>query len=414
MSRATLRVAVATLLALLTLLWRSNAMPVRAQDDVRALWVVRTTLTSPGAIASMVSAAKRSGFNTLLVQIRGRGDAYYQGGTEPRTASLAAQPLFDPLAETIARAHEAGLRVHAWINVNLVSSASELPAAREHVVYRHPEWLMVPRALVDVLAGEDPRSPAYLGRLARHARSQPAELEGLYLSPVSTGAVDYTMGIVQDIATRYAIDGVHFDYLRYPNDEFDYGRDTLAAFRRTLASDAPARDIRQYDARLAAGEALIYTQAYPERWRAFRADRLTTLLAKLRQAVRTAKPAAIVSVAVAPDPAEAASRRLQDWRAWLDADLVDVVCPMTYTTDATLFASQIATARQLAGGHPLWAGIGAYRLSAEQIAENVKTARRLGAGGIVLFSYDSLTDSTRAPDYLTTVGRALVPVPASF
>ena len=52
---------------------------------------------------------------------------------EPRPASLAAQPAFDPLATTIAQAHEAGLQVHAWINVNLVASAAELPAAREHV-----------------------------------------------------------------------------------------------------------------------------------------------------------------------------------------------------------------------------------------------------------------------------------------
>ena len=102
--------------------------PVRAQDEVRALWVVRTTLTSPSAISTMVAAAQHGGFNTLLVQVRGRGDAYYQRGIEPRPASLAAQPDFDPLATVIAKAHEAGLQVHAWINVNLVASAAELPA----------------------------------------------------------------------------------------------------------------------------------------------------------------------------------------------------------------------------------------------------------------------------------------------
>ena len=79
--------------------------PVHAQDEVRALWVVRTTLTSPAAIATMVAAAKNGGFNTLLVQVRGRGDAYFQQGIEPRPAALAAQPAFDPLATTIARAH---------------------------------------------------------------------------------------------------------------------------------------------------------------------------------------------------------------------------------------------------------------------------------------------------------------------
>ena len=60
----------------------------------------------------------------------------------------------------------------------------------------------------------------------------------------------------------------------------------------------------------------------------------------------------------------------------------------------------------LAGTHPLWAGIGAYRLSPSQIVENVQAARRLGVTGMILFSYDSLTGPTRGPEYLSQVGRA--------
>jgi uncharacterized lipoprotein YddW (UPF0748 family) len=402
MPDAALRRAVAAIAALLILI----ISPVRAQDEVRALWVVRTTLTSPSAIATMVAAAKNGGFNTLLVQVRGRGDAYFQQGLEPRPASLAAQPAFDPLATTIARAHEAGLQVHAWINVNLIASAADLPAAREHVVYRHPEWLMVPRPLAEELSSVDPRSPGYIGRLARYARAQSAEIEGLYLSPVSAASAAYTTSVIRDIAQRYDIDGVHFDYIRYPTNEFDYSRDTLTAFRASVAGDLTAADLRRYDARLTAGEPLIYTQAFPERWRAFRAGRLTSLLTSLRANVKAVRPAALVSVAVVPDPQEAATRRLQDWRGWLDTGLVDVICPMAYTTDANVFATQIAAAKQIAGAHPLWAGIGAYRLSSDQIVENAQTARRLGVGGIILFSYDSLADTARGPGYVSEVGRA--------
>jgi uncharacterized lipoprotein YddW (UPF0748 family) len=402
MPHAVLRRAIATIAASLTLI---NS-PVHARDEVRALWVVRTTLTSPSAIATMVATAKSGGFNTLLVQVRGRGDAYFQHGIEPRPASLAAQPAFDPLATTIARAHDAGLRVHAWINVNLVAGAADLPAAREHVVYRHPEWLMVPRALAEDLSTVDPHSPGYVGRLSRYARSQSAEVEGLYLSPVSSESVAYTTSVVRDIAQRYDIDGVHLDYLRYPTADFDYGRDTLAAFRESLLADLGIADRRRYDARVTGGEPLLYTLAFPDRWRAFRAARLTALLTSLRSNVKAVRPTALISVAVVPDPREAATRRLQDWRAWLDTGLVDVVCPMAYTTDSGVFAAQIAAARQIAGSHPLWAGIGAYRLSADQIVENVQAARRLGVGGIILFSYDSLADPARGPGYLSQVGRA--------
>ena len=396
------RRAIATIVASLILF----IPPLHAQDEVRALWVVRTTLTSPSAIATMVKEAKNGGFNTLLVQVRGRGDAYFQAAIEPRPASLAAQPGFDPLATTITAAHAAGLRVHAWINVNLIASAAELPAAREHVIYRHPEWLMVPRALADELASLDPHSPGYVGRLARYARNQSAEVEGLYLSPVSAESAAYTTSVVRDIANRYDIDGVHLDYIRYPTSDFDYSRDTLSAFRLLVSRDLAAPELSRYDARAGAGEPLIYTQAFPDRWRGFRTARLTSLLTSLRGAVKSAKPEALVSVAVVPDPREATTHRLQDWRGWLDAGLVDVICPMAYTTDATVFAAQIAGAKQAAGSHPLWAGIGAYRLSSEQIVDNTQTARRLGAGGVILFSYDSLADSTHGPGYVAQVGRA--------
>ena len=79
---------------------------------------------------------------------------------------------------------------------------------------------------------------------------------------------------------------------------------------------------------------------------------------------------------------------------------------MAYTTDGKLFAAQIASDYAIAGAHPLWAGIGAYRLTPSQIAENVQAARRVGVSGIILFSYDSLTEPARGPAYLSQIGRA--------
>jgi uncharacterized lipoprotein YddW (UPF0748 family) len=377
----------------------------RAHSEVRALWVVRTSLTSPSAIATMVDAARGSGFNTLLVQIRGRADAYYASALEPRPSALATQPAFDPLAEVLMRAHEAGLQVHAWISVNLVADVNELPSARDHVIYRHPEWLMVPHALGTDLASLDAHSPEYLGRLKRYVRGQPAELEGLYLSPIPEAAADHTVHVVQDIVTRYAIDGLHLDYARYPNEDFDYSREALAAFRGYVIRDMQPSDVRRYDGRVI-HEPLIYTHAFPERWRAFRTGRMNALIQRVHDAAKSVRPATTISAAVMPDAGEAVSRRLQDWRGWIDAGLIDVLCPMAYTTDAHLFAAQIAAARDIAGRLPIWAGIGAYRLSSGQIVENVQAARRLRAGGVILFSYDSLTDPPRGTEYLTEVARA--------
>ena len=79
---------------------------------------------------------------------------------------------------------------------------------------------------------------------------------------------------------------------------------------------------------------------------------------------------------------------------------------MAYTPDAQTFAAQIASVRQAAGDQPVWAGIGAYRLSPAQTVDNIEAARRLGASGIVLFSYDTIVQPPLGPDYLTRVSRA--------
>ena len=86
---------------------------------------------------------------------------------------------------------------------------------------------------------------------------------------------------------------------------------------------------------------------------------------------------------------------------------------MAYTPESARFAEQIAAARDVNGGRSVWAGIGAYRLTPAQTIENIETARRLGAAGVVLFSYDSLIDPRQStPDYIAVVGRSAFAKPA--
>ena len=376
-------------------------------SELRAMWVLRSSLTSPESISALVRSAKQAGFNTLFVQVRARGDAYYRNALEPLPADLLRRPAtFDPLASVIRSARESGLRVHAWINVNLVSSAAELPGAREHVVHRHPEWLMVPRDIAQQLAAEDIQSPAYVGRLARWTRQQSADVEGLYVSPIVPAAAAHTEMVVRDIAKRYPVDGIHFDYARYPTDRFDYSRAAIREFRSLVRPQLDEARRRTIDSEQTI-DLFAYPDALPEEWRRFRVSRMTALISRLRVAVREERPEATVSLAAFPDQREALSRKMQDWGEWLNGGLVDALCPMVYTQDAGRFAEQVAAAREIAGGRPVWAGIGAYRLSAAQTIENIQTARKLGAAGVILFSYDSLIDPKREPGYLATVGRAV-------
>jgi len=376
-----------------------------APEQTRALWITRTTLTSPESIKQMVAAAQAGGFNTLLVQVRGRGDAYYSATIEPRAAELTGKPSFDPLATVLADAHAAGLKVHAWVAVNLVSSSVSLPASRDHVIYRAPEWLMVPRELAAEMKKIDLRSPAYVGRLARWTRAHSSIVEGLYTSPLHPAAQDHAAAVIGEIAAKYPIDGVHLDYVRFPNEEFDYSPGAMDQFKTAIAADLNDREKREAAARELIDPA-AYPNLFPERWSDFRRSRLTSLIIKIRTAVKTARPGTLVSAAVVPDAQMAFTSRMQDWRGWIDQSLLDVICPMAYTAESEIFQKQIAAARAYAGSRPVWAGIGAYQLSPAQTLAHIAAANKLGVAGIILFSYESLAAPPNSADSVSELGRA--------
>lgn len=370
---------------------------------MRGLWVLRTSLTSPDAIDTLVARADAAGFNALFVQVRGRADAYYASSLEPRGSALAAQPAgFDPLAQVIARAHASGIAVHAWFNVNLVADSVTLPTAPDHVIRRHPDWLMVPRAL----AGQaDPHRAGFVERLAQWTRANRNVVEGLYTSPIPLAARAHAVAVARDLALRYPLDGLHLDYVRYPNETFDYSAAALAEFRAALAADLDAAELAALDAR-ARTEPAVFTARYPERWTEFRRARVTWLVDGIATAARQTRPGIIISAAVLPDPAMALSRKLQDWPAWAARGIIDAICPMAYADGDAAFAGQLESAIRGAGPAAVWTGIGAYRLNAGETAARIRQSRRAGAEGSLLFSYDSVTAGRAGQRYLNDVARA--------
>ena len=379
--------------------------------EVRALWVVRTTLTNPEKIHKMVESAALSGFNTLIVQVRGRGDAYYRSRWEPRAVELKDQPQdFDPLAVTIAEAHRRGLKVHAWLNTSLLANLDALPNDPKHVYNAHPEWLAVPRAVASELYSMSPRDAIYRQRIVEWSKANRSELEGVYTGPANPKVREHIYRIWMDIIQKYRIDGMHFDYVRFASPDFDYSRTSLKAFRKWLE---PRLSASERDAlRKALKEnPLAATDKYQEKFGDFQREQVTTLVARIYHAVKKRRPDVIVSAAVFANDENAFTRRFQDWRRWLRMGILDVACPMAYTPDTAIFQKQIqvATSTAHAADRRVWAGIGAYRIPAESTVEKINTARTIGTDGIILFSYDfTATPSTLNPqgDYLERVRRA--------
>jgi uncharacterized lipoprotein YddW (UPF0748 family) len=343
-----------------------------ASSEMRGLWVVRTALVSPQSVDQVVDDAAEAGINALFVQVRGRGDAFYRSTVVPRSPLLERQARdFDPFARLLARARARRIEVHAWVNVLLAAHFGQ-PLPRGHVLQSHPEWAMVPKSVATAaLVASGPRRL----RLVHDAGRAEGDVEGYYLSPSAPGVADHLEAVVREIVRAYSVDGLHFDFIRYPGPSFDYSRVALEGFR----AQGGGPDLLGGPARS------------PREWDAYRRQVLTALATRLADAARAERPGLTLSAAVAPDEAQAVHNKFQDWPRWLSSGLLTALCPMTYTADSRLFQEQVESARERAGGtRPVWAGIGAYRLDLPGIVEKVALARQSGARGVVLFSHESL------------------------
>jgi uncharacterized lipoprotein YddW (UPF0748 family) len=323
--------------------------PVPPPAEVRGLWVVRTALVSPREVDRVVDEAAAAGFNTLLVQVRGRGDAFYRSRLVPRSHLLAGQPeSFDLLA-------------------------ADFPIAlpRGHVLAEHPEWAMVPRRAAQAALGA--KRSELLALIRRSARAE-GDIEGYYLSPAVAQVHRHLAEVVRELITSYPVDGLHLDFIRYPGPAYDWSRTALEGFRQQRA---------------AGNDLLKGPEADPAGWASWRRGVLDTLARELTTTARASRPRILISAAVVPDQAQALHQKFQNWPAWMARGLLDALCPMTYTPDTRIFRRQLEQAQARVAG-PIWAGVGAWRLPLEGTIEKIETARLAGTAGVVVFSHESL------------------------
>ncbi len=294
----------------------------------KALWVVRDKITTKGAIDDLMADATTRGIPDVVVQVRGRGDAYYASKLEPRAETLASDG-FDPLAHLVRAGAAVGVRVHAWGNVFFVWSSPEgaLPKSGEHLVRRHPDWLLRPAGVkyLDPVGGSD--------------------WEGVYTDPKNVEAREHTLAVFADIASRYRIEGFHYDYVRYPQVTYADSPEDHAA--------------------------------------------VTALVSEGAKRLRAARPGIVISAAVFPDPDLARERVLQRWPEWAEAGLVELLCPMAYRRDTAEVARLLTKARAAAPKTRMWGGLMAYAGERALLREQVRAAEHAGCEGAILFAYDS-------------------------
>ncbi|MBI5709293.1 MAG: family 10 glycosylhydrolase [Candidatus Eisenbacteria bacterium] len=354
------------------------------------LWVTRSTLLGPGSIARMVDSARAAGVRGLLVQVVGRGDAFYRSDLLPRSEALGRPcrncPDFDPLGLVVERAHAAGLEVHAWMNCALVWSAPKPPRDPLHVLNAHPEW---------IARLPDGRPMTRLSAAERRRLG----IEGVYLSPARPAVRAWIASIAKEIASRYAVDGIHLDYIRQPGEFVGYDPDTRARFALESGVD-PARIDRLPAARRPGADSA---------WAAFQSAQVTAIVREVRDSLQAARPGLPLSAAVLADTV-AAERRRQDWRAWLRDGLLDRVFVMCYAPDVqTVLDQMVACAGEL-GTARVVPGIAVFNSTAAAAAAKIRGALELGYRTLALYSYDVLDGR---PGYWAALRASLGPPPAA-
>jgi uncharacterized lipoprotein YddW (UPF0748 family) len=368
----------------------ANSTPVPADEsdapgEMRGMWVICYSLQSPAAVHQVVVTAQKYHLNALFVQVRARGDAWYDSPYEPRAEGLAGEPRsFDPLAQIVAEGHAAGLQVHAWLNTYLTWSRPQRPRSPQHLWNAHPDW--------------------FAHNIHGHLSTANAEdCEGVFLQASNPAVQEHLYDVFTDVAHRYDVDGIHFDFVRYPNRNYDFSPSTLARFRVSLLPELLPIQVKKLDSRLHS-DPKIYVHAFGKEWQTWRRAQVTNLVTRISMAVKTDKPWMQVSAAVFANADDAYNEKAQDWMTWLRTNVLDSVSLMAYASDTERILAQTRYAVAIAGERKVYTGIGAWRLSAHDVAHKIAALRKAGAAGINLFSYDDVHDRKY---YLDTLARGV-------
>ena len=336
-------------LALPLLLLTAVVTPSAGMTEFRGLYVdaFHPGIKTHEEVTQMVNAAKAANFDALFVQVRKRGDAYYNSKIEPKALDIA--PDYDPLADVIQQAHAAGLEVHAWLTVYEVSLDSKwFKCPSNSVSLTHPEWLMCLRDGNVKLANNK-----------------------IWVDPGIPAVQDHFVATVLDLLENYDIDGVHLDNVRYPDIKSGYNASSVQRFgsEKGLTGIPADSDVA---------------------WCEWRCKQVTDLIRKLKSSLSATKPHLKLSASVCSEsPKIAREVFLQEWDVWTKEELVDFVVPMLFIT-ADRMPRYAAQALAAASTRAVYVGVGAYRLPADLTEKHILDVRAAGAQGIVVYSYHYL------------------------
>jgi uncharacterized lipoprotein YddW (UPF0748 family) len=348
---------------------KHSVIPPSPKYEVRAVWIATvggldwpesTNKTEQQqSLREMVAQVKAANFNTIFFQVRGRGDAMYRSKYEPWARSLTGtwgkDPEWDPLQFILEEAHAVGLEVHAWFNTFLVKSGSSpLETSPPHVLTLHPDWAK--------------RIPA----------PQTGTTDEWWLDPGLPQVRTYLTNLVMNIVRSYDVDGIHFDFIRYPGPNYP----DEATYKR-YGSGVPL-----------------------DQWRR---ENINAFVRVVYDSIRVVKP--WLKVGSAPigiyknvpngGGLESYTSLYQDSRAWLKERKHDYLVPQVYWSLGNSpgdpdFESLVNDWAKETFERHVYIGIGAYKPPVfRKLPELIDVTRRAGLFGNSFFRYEHISQWLR-------------------
>lgn len=336
------------------------------KEEVRSVWVTtvfnldwpRTSgaNTQRTEMINLLDKLKAANFNTIMLQVRGRGDVLYSSAIEPwgqaMTGTLGGNPGYDPIQFTIQEAHKRGMEVHAWWNVYKVYGSGMPPVTNPlHVVRRLP-------SVCKLYEGE------------------------WWMDPGEPETKTYLLNLAMEMIRKYPLDGIHFDFIRYPGTDF-----SDSASYANYGSGVNKSD-----------------------WRRGNINSFVFAIYDSIQAVRPTMKVGSAPIGIYKDLTscnsgwDAFTQVFQDSRRWLLARKHDYLSPQIYWDISTCprFDTLAIDWITGGGGRHIYTGIAAYRMGgsdgnwpASEILAQVDTSRKFGAKGQTFFRTASFLDNQK-------------------
>jgi uncharacterized lipoprotein YddW (UPF0748 family) len=288
------------------------------------------------------------GFTAILPNMLWGGVAFYPGKVLPVAEGVEARG--DQIAQCLGACRKYGVACHVWkVNFNM-------------------GWA-TPKPFVEEMERQHRTQVRFDGKP-----------EARWLCPSNPANQKLEIDAMVEVATKYDVDGIHFDYIRYPGAHCCFCDGCRDRFEKTVG-----RKMERWpgDVRL--------NGKYEGRWLDFRRQQITAVVAGVAEMVRKVRPKEKISAAVFDNWPTYRDSIGQDWRLWCEKGYLDFVCPMDYTADARHFEKLVEQQIAWAGKVPCYPGIGlsVWRPGGDicKLIEMVGITRRFKTGGFTVFNY---------------------------